>query len=154
MAFKSGRQDEIQGVGAGEVMGNCVISDYTVFEDGMGTGLFAQYNTGTGGVESLIGTVGVPVAGVVKRDVTGAIEDGGKVTKENTMVVSAIESGLVTVTVVSGLTINKFDEVFAFNQADVDNDGKATNVSGGSDVAVDGYFFKEVSKDVWTIRIK
>lgn len=153
MAFGSGYINEIGKVGAGEILGTAgVVTSYNTFENGLIGGLFAKYNSTSGGVELVDGSATPTIAGVVKREVTGAIEDAGAYSTTNNIYADVIESGLITVTVVSGLTINKFEPVYASNLGDA-NDGKATNVAT-SNAVVDGYFYEEVSTDVWAIRLK
>lgn len=154
MAFGSTRVDEIGKVGAGEIIGTPgVVSSYNTFEAGLIGGLFAKYNTSTEGVELMDGSATPVVAGVVKRDITGAIEDAGVYSADNNIYADVVEGeSIVTVTVRTGLTINKFDAVYAYNAGGAD-DGKATN-SATDAVAVDGYFYKEVDTNVWAIRLK
>lgn len=154
MAFPSGRQDEIGKVGAGEIIGNPgVVTSYNTFEEGLKGGLFAKYNTTSGGVELVDGSATPIIAGVVKRDITGAIEDDGAYTAENNIYADVIEGEtIVTVTVRTGLTINKFDACYAYNAAGADA-GKGTN-SATDAVAVDGYFYEEIDTDVWAVRLK
>ena len=133
MAFESGRQDEIGKIGAGEIIGNVgVVSSYTTFEEGLQGGLFAKYVSD--GVELIDGSATPVVAGVVKRDITGAIEDGGTYSSDNNVYADVVESGLVTVATVAGLTITKFQSVYVSNQGDTD-DGKATNASTAGNVS-------------------
>ena len=151
MAFGSSRTDEIGKVGAGEIIGTPgVVSSYNTFEAGLLGGLFAKYVSG--GVELMDASATPVVAGVVKRDITGAIEDDGAYSADNNIYADVIESGLVTVSVRSGLTISKFDPVYAYNAAGADV-GKGTNVATDA-VAVDGYFYKEIDTNVWAIRLK
>ena len=153
MAF-TGRQDEIGKIGSGEIIGNVgIVSTYTVFEDGLKGGLFAKYNSTTGGVESINGSATPTVAGVVKRDVTGAIEDAGTYTADNNVTVDVIESGLVTLETVPGVTINKFDPVFVSNQGNAD-DGRVTNAPATGNVTLFSYFYQEVDTNVWAIVLK
>jgi hypothetical protein len=154
MAFASGRQDEIGKIGSGEIIGNVgVVSSYVTFEENLKGGLFAKYNTTTKGIESIDGEASPVVAGVVKREVSSALEDSGLYKADNTIQVDVVESGLVTVEVVEGVTINKFDAVYVYNGATVANQGKATNDSTDA-VLVDGYFYQEVDTNIWSIRLK
>lgn len=152
MSFGSGFENEIGKVGAGEIIGTPgVVSSYNTFEAGLVGGLFAKYVSG--GVELMDGSATPTIAGVVKRDITGAIEDAGAYSADNNIYADVVEGNtLVTVTVRSGLTINKFDSVYAYNAGGAD-DGKATN-SATDAVAVDGYFYKEINTNVWAIRLK
>ncbi len=166
MAFTGVRTDELNKVGSGEIIGDVgVVSSYTTFEAGIKGGLFAKYNTTSKGLELVDGSATPTIAGVVKRDVTGAIEDAGAYTAANANSVDVIEAGIVTVDVVPGLTINKFDPVYVYNNTDVATTewGKATNhatdlASDGTtavdNIAVDGYFYKQIDTDVWSVRIK
>lgn len=151
MAFGTGYLDEIGKVGSGEILGTAgVVTSYNTFEEGLKGGLFAKFVSG--GVENVDGSATPTLAGVVKREVTSALEDAGTYTGDNNVYADVIESGLVTVDVVSGLTITKFQPVYVSNGGDA-NDGKATNVSTDN-VAVDGYFYEEVSTNVWAVRLK
>jgi len=151
MAFGTGYLDEIGKVGSGEILGTAgVVTSYNTFEEGLKGGLFSKY--ANGGVELVDGSATPVIAGVVKREVTSAIENGGTYTSENNIYADIIESGLVTVEVVAGLTIDKFEPVYVSNGGDA-NDGKATNVSTDN-ATVDGYFYQEVSANVWAIRLK
>ncbi len=152
MAFPSGRTDEIGKIGAGEIIGDVgVVTSYNTFEEGLKGGLFAKFNTTSEGVELMDASATPVIAGVVKRDITGAIEDGGLYSADNNIYADVIESGLVTVSVRTGLTVNKFDTLYAYNTgADA---GKATNAATDA-VAIDGYFYKEIDTDVWAVRIK
>jgi hypothetical protein len=153
MAFGSGFQNEIGKVGAGEIIGDVgVVSSYTTFEDGLKGGLFAKYNSATDGVELIDGSATPVIAGVVKREIMGAIEDAGTYNPENSIYADVIESGVVTVATVAGLTNTKFQPVYVSNQDDT-NDGKATNVAAGN-VVVDAYFYEEIDSNVWSIRLK
>lgn len=151
MAFGTGYLDEIGKVGSGEILGTAgVVYSYTTFEENLKGGLFAKIVSG--GVESIDGSVTPNIAGVVKREVASALENAGTYTAENNVYADVIETGLVTVEVVSGLTITKNDAVYVSNGGDA-NDGKATNVSTDNE-AVDGVFFEEISANVWAIRLK
>jgi len=163
MAFASGIQTEIGTVGSGEIIGNVgVVSSYNSFEEGLKAGLFSKYNDGV--VELIDGEADPIIAGVVKREVSSALEDAGTFKTDNTIMVDVVENGLVTVEIVSGLTINKFEPVYVYNNTDTATEdwGKATNHStdkdsGDNDVAnavVDGYFYKEINPTTWVIRLK
>jgi len=152
MSFQSARQDEIGKVGSGEIVGNVgVVSTYTDFEEGLKGGLFAKYNAGV--VEFVDGEADSIMAGVVKRDITGALEDDGLYKATNSNIVDVIESGIVTVDVVAGLDVKKFDPVYVYNGATTEDQGKATNDATDA-ILVDGYFYKEVNTDVWAVRLK
>jgi hypothetical protein len=152
MAFGSARQDEIGKIGSGEIIGTPgLVTSYTTFEEGLKGGLFAKYVSG--GVELMDGSATPTIAGVVKRELTGAIEDGGLYSADNNVYADVIEgTTLVTVDVRTGLTISKFDPVYAYNAAGVDA-GKATNASTDA-IAVEGYFYEEIDTDVWSVRLK
>jgi hypothetical protein len=166
MAFASARKDELGKVGSGEIIGHVgTVSTYTTFEEGLKGGLFAKYNTATGGVELIDGVASPVVAGVVKREVSSAIEDGGTYTAANSVIADVVESGIITVEVVSGVTPNKFDAVYVYNNTDVATTewGKATNnatdlaADGTTAVAnapVDGYFYEQIDTNIWSVRIK
>ena len=153
MSF-SGRKDEIGKAGSGEIIGNVgVVSTYTTFEDGLLGGRFAKMNTAGDGVDLIDASATPTIAGVVKREVANALEDTGTYTAANANIADVIESGLVTVDVVTGLTPSKFDPVYVENLTALDY-GKATTASTAGNVLVDGYFYQEVDTDVWTIRIR
>lgn len=153
MAF-GGRTDEIGKVGPGEIIGNVgVVSTYTVFEEGLIGGRFGKMNTAGDGIDLIDSSATPTIAGVVKREVGNALEDLGTYTAANANNVDVIESNLVTVEVVTGLTPSKFDPVYVENLTALDY-GKATTASTAGNVLVDGYFYQEVDTDVWTIRIR
>ena len=153
MAF-AGRQDEIGKVGSGEIIGNVgIVTTYTKFKEGLKGGLFAKFNSATGGIEPIDGSDVSILAGVVKRDVTGAIEDTGTCTADNAVIVDVIEAGLVTVETSKSADIVKFDPVYIVNQGGSE-DGKATKDDASGNVLVNGYFYQKVDTNVWTIRIK
>jgi hypothetical protein len=154
MAFTSARRDEIGKVGSGEIIGNVgVVSTYTVFEENLQGGRFVKLNTAGDGVDKIDGSATPTIAGIAKREVASAIEDGGTYTIANSNIVDVIESGVATVDVVGGLTIKKFDPVYVENLTALDY-GKATTASTEGNVAVDAYFYKEVDTNVWAIRMK
>jgi len=157
MAFGSGFQNEIGKVGAGEIIGNVgIVSSYNTFETGLIGGRFAKYNSATDGVELIDASSTPTIAGIVKREIMGAIEDNGTYTPENNIYADVVEgSSLVTVDVVAGLTIAKFEPVYVYNLATVAGDqGKATNLTTAGNVLVDGYFYEEITTNVWSIRLK
>ena len=154
MAFPSARKDEIGKIGSGEIIGNVgVVSTYTVFEEALKGGRFVKMNTAGDGVDLIDASATPTIAGVAKREVSSALEDGGTYTAANSNIVDVIESGVVTVDVVGGLTIAKFAPVYVENLTALDY-GKATTASTAGNVLVDGYFYKEVDTNVWAIRIK
>jgi len=152
MAFASGITNEIGVVGSGEIIGSAgVVSSYNNFEEGLKGGLFAKFNAGV--VELIDGTADPVVAGVVKREISSAMEDAGTFKADNTIMVDVVESGLITVEVIGGLTINKFDAIYAYNGATTADLGKVTNDATDA-VLVDGYFYKEINPTTWIIRLK
>ena len=154
MAFPSAAGNQIFPVGAGEVFGQIgVISSYIVFEENIEAGKFVKYNKTVDGIEKINGSANPTIAGVVKRNVTDAVESYGVCIQELTNKIDVVESGIVTVEVVEGLTINKFDKVYVCNDGNNSGElGKATNQDTG--VGIDGYFYKKISDNVWAIRIK
>jgi hypothetical protein len=154
MAFESGIDLTIQKVGAGEIWGDIgVVSSYTNFQDGLIAGRFAKYNSTTDAVENIDGSADPVIAGVVRRSVTEAIENDGVYKTDLGINVDVVESGLVSVEVVGGVTPKKFDKVYVYNGATAEERGKVTNDTTDS-VAVDGYFYKQVSENIWVIRLK
>jgi hypothetical protein len=165
MAFASGLTTEIGVIGSGEIVGNVgVITSYTLFEEELQSGLFCKYNADDVKIEKIDGEADPVIAGVVKREVTSALENNGLYKKAETLQVDVIESGLISVEVVGGLDIKKFDKVYVYNNTNKNtNDwGKATNHPTDKDnddndvdnAIVDGYFYKQISDTVWIIRLK
>jgi hypothetical protein len=164
MAFGSTRTDELEKAGAGLIVADTgVVSTYTDFEDGLIGGLFAKFKDDK--IQNIDGSEDsedVVCAGIVLAPATGAIEDDGKYTAENSILADAVESGLCTVTVVADVEISKFDKVYVYNndKNNVEDNGKATPHSADSDggdgivanIPIDGYFYKQISDTVWTVR--
>jgi len=150
-------------ISGGEEVKDCLVAEYKNFQDGLYIGRFCKYNSAEDKVENIDGTSNPIIAGVVRRDLTGPVENG-EVLGENNLKAMVMEAGLMTVEVVAGITPNKFDKVYVYNNTDVATSewGKATTHatdkdSGDNDVpnvAVDGYFWEKVDENVWIIRIK
>jgi len=149
MAFTATTGTGISPVGAGEGQGGRnVISTFMNFQDGLIVGRFAGYDAATDTVANVSATTAV-VSGVVKRNIINAISDGATFTNANTNSVDIIESGIVTVDVMAGITPSKYEPVFVNNI-----DGTATNSQAPGFLAVDAYFYQQVSPTVWKIRIR
>ena len=166
MSFKSAVGIPIQSVRAGEVIGELgYIRGWSNFADGIEAGLFCKYDSATDSIIKVDGTASPVIAGVVRRMVTNALEDGSVFTSDVTNVVNVVENGVVTVNVVAGVVPNKFDPVYVYINTDVATNewGKATShsedlASDGStkvpNAPVDGYFFEEIETGVWSVRIR
>ena len=151
MAFATGYLDDPRAVGAGEQIGeNHIAFTYDTFEDNLVVGRFAKLDSGS--LDNMDGSATPTVAGVVLRKISNATEDGSTIDNGLYDAAEAERFGLATVDIRSGLTITKFDTVYAYNAAGADV-GKATNV-GTDAIEIDAEFIEEVSDSVWTIRLK
>ncbi|MCB4759628.1 MAG: hypothetical protein LGB58_02805, partial [Sulfurovum sp.] len=138
MAFASARTDTIGDIGSGEILGNVgVVTTYTEYDDGLEAGKFCFYDATNDKIQ--IASNGI-VAGVVKRNVVGALEDDGAYKTTNSNTVDVIESGLVTVEVVPSTAIVKFGKVYVSKEAATL--GKATSETDTTkSIALDGVFY-------------
>lgn len=126
---------------AGEPLGLNIINSNVNFVDGIVEGDIALLNSG------VIDPVGTVFAGVIKRDLTGASENDGKLTNEFNVICDVVETGLVTVNVKAGVFPAKYGTVY------VDVAGsRVTATTSGTD-ALDAYFYEEVAPEIWSIVI-
>lgn len=151
MSFATGFQEDPKQVGSGELFGdNNIVLTFATFEDNLIMGRFAKYDTGS--LDNLDASATPVIAGVVLRNITGALEDASLIDADIQDKALAIRSGLVTVDVVSGDTPVKFGAVSAHNVAGVD-EGKATTTVSGSTVLTGAEWIKEIATDVWLVRL-
>ena len=97
------------------------------------------------------------VAGLVLQSMVNAIENGETFVKTGegaVYQVDVVSWGLATVAVKSGDTPAKFGAIYAVNSGVVDADlGKATTTPTNN-VAVKGYFNREIKTGVWEVFIQ
>lgn len=149
MSFATGALIDIPDVGSGEVYGVAkTVLSATDFENGLLMGRFAKLDSDS--IDNFDGSADPVPAGVVLRDVPGAVEQGSAVDEDTTTKIHYIRFGLVTVDVKTGETPGKFDRVYVSNAGDA-NDGLATATN--TDVAVNAEFIMEIKTDVWLIYV-
>jgi len=152
MTFATGALSDMPVVGSGELSGNNnIVLSAATFEDGLIMGRFAKLDTGS--IDNIDASVTPVVAGVVLRDVPGAVEQAGVVDANTTTHVNYIRSGLVTVDVKTGDTPAAFGDVFVHNLADA-NAGIATTTDDANTEPTNAEWIEEVQSDVWLIRLK
>lgn len=148
MAFTTGFLGDPQRTGGGERYGdNVVVLSASEFGEALNVGRFAQLKEGS--IDNMDGTATPVVAGVVLRNVAGAVEAGGTIDKSLTSAVEYVRAGLVTVELLAGEEPEQFDEVFASNEGD-DDDGKAATAG----IETGAEFIREEKPGVWLVRLK
>lgn len=149
MTFATGSLTDIGKVGSGERLGstNTILSTPD-FEDGLIGGRFAKLDTDQ--IDNFDGSADPVPAGVVLRDVPGAVENDGVNDADVTTNISYMRFGLVTVDVKAAETPSQFDRVYISNDGDA-NDGLATATN--TDVAVNAEFITEIDTNVWLIYV-
>lgn len=148
MAFATGYLNDPQRVGGGERYGdNVVVLSASVFENGLKIGRFAKLDAGS--IDNMDASATPVIAGVVLRNVAGAVEAGATIDAALTSSVEYVRAGLVTVEVKAGETPAQFGAVFADNAGATA--GQAVT-SGG--IATGGEFIREEKPGVWLIRLK
>ena len=157
-AFTSHDFKEISEVDAGELNPNLSykIDTYTAnYNAPLNTGKFAIIKSGN--LANMDGTATPVVAGLVLQSVTNAIESGETYVKTGdgaAYQVDVVSWGLATVAVKPGDIPAKFGAIYAVNSAVIDADlGKATTTPTGN-VAIKGYFNREIKKGVWEVFIQ
>lgn len=149
MTFSTGALTQIGKVGSGERIGSLgTILSTTTFEDRLIPGRFAKLDTGS--IDNFDGSATPAIAGVVMRDIPGAVENDGVLDTDTTTAINYVRAGLVTVDVKAGETPVQFGRVYVSNAGDA-NDGKATATN--TDVAVNAEFIEEINTNVWMIFI-
>lgn len=157
MAFQDYNKTQIEPVDGGVLNSsfNPKVDSYMDFENGLLIGRFAKLDNNS--IDNLDNSVTPKIAGVVMYSPVNAIESGNTYVNTGDNKVNQIELcsfGLITVEVVDGVTPSKFDPVYAYNDVVTPADyGKATTVTTNN-VAVGGYFNKEIKPNVWEIFIK
>ena len=144
--------EAIQAVDSGEEFGtnNGIVSPYTTFEDGISEGRFVKLDSGS--IDALDGSETPVVAGVLLREITGAVDSAGTTSTTYQTSVRVKEKGYVTVDATDEAEPSKFDAVYYIN-ATTDT-GKVTEDSTATGAtAVDAYFVREVKTGVWLIEI-
>lgn len=137
-------------IGAGEVKGPGTNLASTVFEDGLLVGRFAKLDTGS--IDNLDNSVTPILAGVVRRNITNAIESGGTIDSSIHKQVSYRRRGLIAVDVLAGQVPVQFTRVYANNDATA-NAGLAMAAAGGNNVTTTAEYIEEIDTDVWLIEL-
>jgi hypothetical protein len=147
MAFTTGYLGDPQRVGGGERFGdNVIVLSASVFGTALKVGRFAQLKAGS--IDNMDGTATPMIAGVICRNVAGAVEAGGTIDKALTSSVEYVRSGLVTVEVKAGEEPEQFGEVFA------DNAGATAGQAATSGIETGAEFIREEKPGVWLVRLK
>ena len=157
-AFTSHDFKGISEVDAGELNPNLSykIDTFTAnYNAPLNTGKFAIIKTGN--LANMDKTATPVVAGLVLQSPVNAIENGETYVKTGdgaVYQVDVVSWGLATVAVKAGDTPNKFGAVYAVNSGVIDADlGKATTTATNN-VAVKGYFNREIKSGVWEVFIQ
>ena len=158
MAFTNYSYTEIGDVDAGVINGVLPykVDTYTAnYNAPLNTGKFAIIKSGN--LANMDKTATPVVAGLVLQSMVNAIENGETFVKTGegaVYQVDVVSWGLATVAVKPGDTPAKFDAIYAVNSGIVDADlGKATTIPTGN-VAVKGYFNREIKTGVWEVFIQ
>ena len=158
MAFTNYSYTEIGDVDAGVINGVLPykVDTYTAnYNAPLNTGKFAIIESGN--LANMDKTDTPVVAGIVLQSMVNAIENGETFVKTGdgaVYQVDVVSWGLATVAVKSGDTPAKFGAIYAVNSDVVDADlGKATT-SPTNNVAVKGYFNREIKTGVWEVFIQ
>ena len=152
MAFATGLLNDPRQIGAGEQFGagpHTILSTDN-FEDNLVEGRFAKIDSGR--LDNLDASSSPVLAGVVKRKVVNAVEDGSNLDSGVYSNVEYYRTGLVTVESVSGQTPTPFQDIYAHNQAGTDL-GKAT-ITTTSNVDANAEFVEAITATTWLIRLK
>ena len=158
MAFTNYSYTEIGDVDAGVINGVLPykVDTYTAnYNAPLNTGKFAIIKSGN--LANMDKTATPVVAGLVLQSMVNAIENGETFVKTGegaVYQVDVVSWGLATVAVKLGDTPVKFGAIYAVNSGVVDADlGKATTIPTGN-VAVKGYFNREIKTGVWEVFIQ
>ena len=158
MAFTNDSYTEIGDVDAGVINGVLPykVDTYTAnYNAPLNTGKFAIIKSGN--LANMDKTATPVVAGLVLQSMVNAIENRETFVKTGdgaAYQVDVVSWGLATVAVKSGDTPAKFGAIYAVNSGVVDADlGKATTTPTNN-VAVKGYFNREIKTGVWEVFIQ
>ena len=158
MAFTNDSYTEIGDVDPGVINGVLPykVDTYTAnYNAPLNTGKFAIIKSGN--LANMDSTATPVVAGLVLQSMVNAIENGETFVKTGegaVYQVDVVSWGLATVAVKSGDTPAKFGAIYAVNSGVADADlGKATTIPPGN-VAVKGYFNREIKTGVWEVFIQ
>ena len=158
MAFTNYSYTEIGDVDAGVINGvlSYKADTYTAnYNAPLNTGKFAIIKSGN--LANMDSSATPVVAGLVLQSMVNAIENGETFVKTGegaVYQVDVVSWGLATVAVKPGDTPAKFDAIYAVNSGVVDADlGKAT-ITSTNNVAVKGYFNREIKTGVWEVFIQ
>ena len=149
-AFSEGLTgQELQAVDAGEGFGTypSAQSTYTTFQNSIAEGRFVKLDTGS--IDALDNSATPLIAGVLLRNISGAIESNGLTDTTYQTSVQVIEDGYVTIDIQASAVPTALSQVNS-----VADSGKVTQDSAFADaIAVDAYFVREVKTGVWLIKI-
>lgn len=152
MSFSSQITVDQARTGAGE-LGDApaVVLTANTFENKLPVGVFAKLEAGS--LDRLDSSADPVIAGVVLRSL-GMPLDTEHSTYDSSLISSVeyVRQGLVQVHVVAGQTPTQFGTVTVLNVAGP-NAGEGYALADGTGVAVDAEFIREVSTNVWLIRI-
>lgn len=150
MSFKSkAEKTQFDGLSCGMVVKTFLhnVDVFTKQKNNSVVGNFVRFDKNE--LANFDGSANPVVVGVVKRKLTGSVDDIDYKQGEN---VEVISFGYVVVNITSNIKIKRFDKVFINNVKGADI-GTATNVATNN-VAIDADFFKEVSAKTWVVRLK
>lgn len=158
MAFDNTVLQDNQDLPAGEVIKASPhnVSAFEVFEDGLREGRFCKFDSGS--IDNLDGSATPTIAGIVRRKITGEIQDAPGVYsasgQEIDQVAEVINFGFATVTVTDTADPAKYEAVNVINDGTADA-GKATDaaVAAGIISAGNVVFWEQKSANVWLVRI-
>lgn len=132
------------------------VSAFEVFEDGLRVGRFAKYDAGS--IDNLDGSATPTIAGIVRRKITGEIQEGAGTYLTSGLgidqVAEMINFGFATVEIADGVEPARYEPVNVLNDATADA-GKATNaaVAAGIISAGNVVFWEAKAAGVWLVRI-
>mgnify|MGYP003641093266 CR=1 FL=1 len=149
-AFSEGLTgQELQAVDAGEGFGTYPSAQST-FQNSIAEGRFVKLDTGS--IDALDNSATPLIAGVLLRNISGAIESNGLTDTTYQTSVQVIEDGYVTIDIQASAVPTALSKVYLVNS--VADSGKVTQDSAFADaIAVDAYFVREVKTGVWLIKI-
>lgn len=150
MAFATGALLDPKKSGAGELAGdNHVVLSADTYENNLKSGLFAKIDAGS--LDNLDASVTPVIAGVVLRDIVGAVEDAGAIPSTRGYA-EYVRAGLVTVSAVAGESPSFGDAVYAHNAAGADQ-GKASVADDADTEPTTAEFIKDLGDNIWLIRL-
>lgn len=152
MAFPSQFTNDPQKAAGGELYGNSHIilsAEKDAWLTGLNGGRFAISKAGI--IQNADGTATPTIAGIVRRNPAGAVENDEAYTTDLASHVEYVREGVVSVYVKAGeVAPDLFGNVYMSNAGDAD-DGLAT--STGTDVLTQAEFIREETAGVWLVNI-